>query len=347
MLFAVAPGTAAALGLGLAGSTADVGDVQVADQAGAALLSGDFAVYAHFPEAQMGPLALVLAGGLPRSMFIVAVCALLAGFLTIALRLGVPDRMAMIGGLLVAAPWAHLAITGHADDPIVLLGAAAVLVGLRERSTVWLVVGFVAAMAGKPTAILLLGLLLLAGWRLTVRGVAVTAAVWTPFVLADLHGFVSAGQGVALVQSWSGPFLLGADAGDAFPIWVRPVQLIGCVGLAFVVGRWRGAASGLVVAFAFRIALEPGAWPSYCATLVAVALLVQSGWRLPMICASAGAWLVSWRFPLDALEGLTRLILLVLVGALAAAGEDALRHRASRDPMPGPGEQSRSAAGPS
>lgn len=316
-LLAVAPGTAGALVVGVAGSGAEVGDVAIAATAGAALLHGDLAVYAHHPDAQMGPLALVLAGGLPRLAFVLVVCALLPVFLALAVRLGVTSRQATIGGVLLAAPWGHLAATGHADDPLVLLGAAAVLVGLRERSDLWVLGGFVLAMAGKPTAVLLLGLVVLAGWRPLVVGVAAAGAVWAPLVVADVRGFLSAGQGIALVQPWSGPDLLGAAAGESFPVWVRPVQLIGCLGLAFAVGRWRGPAAGLVVAVAFRVALEPGAWPSYCASLVAVAVLVQHRWQPAIVGAATAAWGVSWLFPLDATSGTIRMLLVVVTGGLA------------------------------
>jgi len=292
-------------------------DVQIGVDAGRALLGGDLAVYAHMPEAQMGPLALVLAA-LPRPVYLLLVAGALAVFVHLADRLGAPRRAQLVIGLAVSLPWAMFALEGHADDVLVLISAAVMLVGVRERSDWWIVGGFVLAASGKPTAAILVGLLVLAGWRATVMALGLAASMWAPFVLADVHGFASAGRGIQTVQAWSAPWLLGSAEGAAFPGWVRPVQMLVGVALCWALARRGELAAGLLVAFGWRVMLEPGVWFSYSTTLIALALLLP---RRPYSVAALA--LASWCFAHEwggagAVNGLGRLACIAALCTVAA-----------------------------
>ena len=59
-----------------------------------------------------------------------------------------------------SAPWAQLAWKGHADDALVLVGAAVMVTALTAKRHRWLLPGWVIAVAGKPTALALAPLLL-------------------------------------------------------------------------------------------------------------------------------------------------------------------------------------------
>src|ERR1035437_8773350 len=65
-------GTRTALAVG-----GPMSDWDAATTGGHYLLSGHLTVYADKPRVQMGPLALLLAGVLPGTVYVVAVCALL------------------------------------------------------------------------------------------------------------------------------------------------------------------------------------------------------------------------------------------------------------------------------
>jgi hypothetical protein len=243
------------------------GDWLIAEDAARALLDGHLNVYAVMPQAQMGPLALVLAM-LPRGFYMMTVCAVLPVAIHLAtrdLRLSFRRTVALAVGAtaLVAPGWSWFAVTGHADDALVVLGAAGMLAGARRPRHILLVAGFLVAISAKPTAIVLAPLLLLGGWRAVGFGCALTAAVWLPFLLADPAGFVSAGGGIAPVWPGSLPELLGAEPWSEFPRWVRPVQLAGGWTVIWLVTRKHGAPVAIAAALAFRALLEPGTNYSY------------------------------------------------------------------------------------
>ena len=249
-------------------------------------------MYAHRPEAQVGPLALVLTA-LPRPLFVALVCSMFLGVLLAARRLGVPERTILVLGSIGSIVWALSAVGGHVDDQLVVLGAALMIVGIREHRPSAVGWGFVLALAGKPTGVVLAPLLLGLGWPTLLGAAAGVAALWAPFVLADVGGFFGAGQGIVTVQPWSTPFMLGEPVGEAFPEWVRPVQLVGGLILCAVVARRNGPAAAVIAALAFRAFLEPGAWPSYSNALVVLVLLLP-GRRVPLGFLAVGSWLAGW-----------------------------------------------------
>lgn len=295
------------------------GDVLIGLAAGRELLHGHLSVYADIPGAQMGPLSLLLAGALPRGVYVALTCALLAVFLLLVERAAdwSPRRL-MFAGVLLTAPWAFYAAEGHIDDALVLVAAAGILSSLREERHEAAAMFAVLGLAAKPTAVIALPLLLLASRRALLLAVAGGALVWAPFALADFHGFLAAGHGIAYVQPHSLPGLLGAPAYTGFPGWVRPVQLLVGLALTGLAARRIGAAQALLLAFVVRVALEPGAWPSYTSSLIGLALLVDSRRTIPAATAcAAAAWAVGFSHPLDLSRGVLRLVLLAGVGVVA------------------------------
>jgi hypothetical protein len=274
-------------------------DWEIARRAGRTLLSADgLSVYARHPRAQMGPLAL-LAAQLPHRVYVPVIAATVGLFLAWALDAALPGTrslrqyaVAVACSLLLIVPWSQLAWKGHADDALVLLGAAWCLRALRLGRTRSAVVGFAVAVASKPTGVVLLPLLLSSVPAATAAA-AITAAVWLPFLVADPHALLHAGHGVMTVAHGSFPAMLGYPVGAAPPWWVRVGQL--GLGLAAVAWGTRVGkpALGVLFAFAIRAALDPDPAPAYCIGLVGLALIPDAAEDLPVFCglASAAFWL--------------------------------------------------------
>ncbi len=290
-------------------------DVAIARRAANILMSADgLHVYAQAPLAQMGPLAIALIR-MPHAVYNVAVAALVLPFLLMAARPlltgeGASRRITwMIATTLLIAPWAQLAWKGHADDALVLVGAAAMLTGLAIKRPRWLVAGWVLAVAGKPTALALAPLLLASPSSLWVS-VIFTVAMWGPFLSVDPGAMMRAGQGVMAVVPGDALAYLGVAHGRP-PAWVRPLQLlISWIGTGIGHLRARPAA-GLLGALAARAVLEPNPAPAYSIALVAIALFVDAGRRLPLttVVAAAGFW--TSQMVLDGGSGVPRLTFLL------------------------------------
>ena len=253
-------------------------------------------LYAEAPLAQMGPLAIALSP-LPHGVYNVVIAALALPVLLMAAR---PLRVDGVGAsrrwgwsaasLLLVAPWAQLAWKGHADDALVLVGAAVMVTALAAKRHRWLLPGWVIAVAGKPTALALAPFLLASPLWLLVS-VAVTAAIWGPFAAADPGALMRAGQGVMAVVPGDGLAYLGVATGRP-PVWVRPVQLLlSWAGSLLGMLRARPAA-GLLLGLAARAVLEPNPAPAYSISLVAVALFVDAGRRVPLatVLAATSFW---------------------------------------------------------
>lgn len=306
-------------------------DRATAVDAGRYLVHGGLDVYSVWPQAQMGPLALVAAAVLSTALFI----ALVGGAAGLFVRLGYAATGASVrpwhaaGALMVGATWQRWAFTGHADDVLVLVGLVIILIGARRRSP-WLVgAGLVLALLGKPTAALFVPVAWYADRRATAYALLVAGACWLPFFLADPAGFLHAGGGIMDVYPSSLWGLLGVTG--HYPPYVRPLQL----GLAWTAGAVLARRTSLpavaLVAVVVRAVLEPAAMPLYWMSIVAVALLVDLRRRFPLVTTLAFAG-----FLLDLLEsagaaaGVLRLALLVAVGVLGVLRERPGRSRLSR-----------------
>lgn len=270
-------------------------DWRIARAAGRELLSGSaLSTYADHPEAQMGPLALVLAQ-LPRPVYVVAVSAAVALMLAfIATAVGRPRSTyarvnAVLGCAAIAWAWPALAWKGHADDALVLLGCGWLLAGLAAgRPRRELVAAGALALLGKPTAVVLVPLLLVdvpAAGGFVLAG----AVIYGPFALAHAAAMAGAGRGIMPVAHGSLPELMGYRSGHKIPAWLRPAQL--ALGLAATTwGHLRDApARGLLLAFTLRALLETNPAPAYSIPLVVLALPVDMHQRWPVLLALAAA----------------------------------------------------------
>lgn len=273
-------------------------DFHIARSAGRELLSGSaLSTYADHPEAQMGPLALVVAQ-LPRPGYVVAV-AVAAGVMVclLAAAAGWPRSAgarltAVLGAGLIAGAWPALAWKGHADDAIVLLGCGWLLVGLAaQRPRREHVAAVTLALLGKPTAVVLLALL--GEPAAIIAAVIAATVVYGPFVLAHAGAMTSAGKGIMPVAHGSLPDLVGYRPGHRIPGWLRPAQLgLGLAGTLW--GRLRHRPDlGLLLAFTLRALLETNPAPAYSIPLVVLALLpdLQRGYPLLLPLAAMSLWL--------------------------------------------------------
>lgn len=293
-------------------------DRAVAVAAGNHLMRGGWNVYAVVPKAQMGPAALFLAAAVPATLFIVVVGASAGLFVWLAYDAtgAAPQPVHAAAGLMAAFAWHRWAYAGHADDVIVLLGVAVTLLGGRAKSGPLAAAGFVLAMLGKPTAILMLPLVWLVSRRAAVAAFLIAGACWLPFFLASPHGFLNAGRGINEVWTSSVWGMIGVTG--SYPPYVRPLQLVLGAGACWLIGRRHGLPAAVVTAFAIRAALEPGAMPLYWQSIVAAALVADLRHRVPVVTMIAFVGLVvNMAHARNFADGLVRLLLLVLVAAAA------------------------------
>lgn len=266
------------------------GDWHIARAAGDYLLAGHLDVYAAMPKAQMGPVPLVLAGALPGPAYLMVVSALVGVVLVLAISYGgqTGRRYAVVagGGMLLAWPWAAYGVQGHADEALVILGGAGMVLAFERRRAAWLCVAFLVAIAAKPTAVILLPLVFLRSRQAGLAALVGTAVIWLPFFLADPYGFLAAGRGPGDLWPGSLQAMLGGEPYTGFPAWVRPVQLVGGLVLCLVLARFRGAAAAVVGVLAFRTLLEPGAWNYYGTGIAAAGLMFDvRRFRAPVVTA--------------------------------------------------------------
>jgi hypothetical protein len=299
-------------------------DWLIARSAGRALFGHlDLAVYAHQPRAQLGPLALALAL-LPAEVTRYLVATLIAVPLLVCADLlrrpatRAQQLLLWAGGLPAVDAWTGLTWTGHSDDALVLVGAFGCVWGmLRGRRAVALA-GCAVAFLGKPTAVALLAVTAPVP-ELFLAGGAIAAAIWLPFLLADVRGFLGAGRGIMPVGPDSLANLLGYRVGAPIPVWVRPVQLL-LAPAAAVLGGLRGRPwDALLWVFAVRALVETNPAPNYAIPLVLLAIAADLEQRLPVALGlSALAYWLSAGVPAGA-PGEPRLIALGLLVALLSA----------------------------
>jgi hypothetical protein len=283
-------------------------------QHGAGLVTvhgGGLHLYAAHPAIQIGPLALTVAevagwfGGATRLITALLGLSLLLpaiGMVEAAARRRARAsdltlaRITLVGGLLLAYSWVQASVQWrHLDDLLVCMSVAVTLWAIaRERP--WILgtaigLGF----AAKPTALLLVPLLLAprgrsAKRRAVLAAAAIGAVAWLPFILAG--GSLSAGVPQIPVEAGSGLAALGLRPSSMAPPLLRLLQL-GC-GLGFgtlLVLRRRYWAVPMVV-FALRLALDPGI-ASYYPTIVLLGCLaadLAAGGRVWGGLRTAVAW---------------------------------------------------------
>jgi hypothetical protein len=299
-----------------------------AQRAGRFLLAGHLDVFARMPEVQMGPLSLTLAGLLSGPVYMVSVCAMLPLLLWLISMPFPPGRgtygRLLLGGMLLSWPWAAYAVQGHGDDAIVMLGVVAMVTSLHRQRNVGVVAGFLLAIAAKPTAILFLPLTFLTNRRAGVLATIGAGAIWAPFVLADPSGFLAAGSGKGDLWPNSLIDFVGGQPHTGFPVWVRPVQLVGGLALCWVLARRDGPAAAVAGVLAFRILLEPGTWNYYSTAIIVAGLMLDlhRGHRLPWVTLLG---FISFAAqigdpPISLAPGIVRLLALAGVLAFAAGG---------------------------
>ena len=317
-------------------------DVTIGRNAAHLLLGpGELHLYAQYPVAQMGPGAILLSL-LPRPLYLLLIAGLLGPVLLrlVDAALAVSGRaltpavalMATVGAVGCAWPWSQLAWKGHADDALVLAGAAMMLPSRhpgRRRLRIRLI-GVAVAALGKPTAVVLLGLTV--GWEgaAALAAVVVFALVWLPFVVVDPAGFLHAGRGVMAVGPQSLPNLLGYQAGSAPPSWIRFVQLGGgALVVALAVVRQRPL-HALLAAFVVRAVVDPNPAPAYCIGVVVLALAVDLSRRQPLPWTTAPAVVAFWASPAVLAGGPGEFRAAVLLGLLAMLLIEVVSHRVPR-----------------
>lgn len=327
----VLPGTlATVMALGARGPTSDW---DAAITGGRYLLSGHLTVYADRPRVQMGPLALLLAGVLPGPVYVVAVCVLLPLTLWMMTLPYPPTRQtyvcALMGGMLLAWPWAGFGVQGHGDDALVVFGVVTIASAMSLKRETWIVAGFVVAIAAKPTAILFLPLAFMHSRRAGILATLGGGLLWAPFILADVPGFLAAAPGQGELWPYSVPALLGSVPHMGIPGWVRPAQLVGGVALCWFLARRSGPAAAVAGVLAFRVLLEPGTWNYYSTSVIAAAILLDlaRGWRVPWAAVLAFvSFLSAFGVPLTMARGVVRILALLGVLALAFTAGKAKGH---------------------
>lgn len=306
------------------------------------LLSGHLSIYADMPQVQMGPLSLVLAGVLPGPAYLITLCALLPLALWMMMRPYptsiMTSAVALTGGLLLSWPWAVFAVQGHGDDALVVFGVLAMVLGRRSGREACVIAGFLIAIAGKPTAVLFLPLAFATSRRAGIIAALGGGAVWAPFVLSNVPGFLAAGRGQGKISPFSLPDLLGGVPYAAFPGWVRPAQLIGGLVLCYLLVRRFGPASAVAGVFVFRVLLEPATWNYYTTAVIAAAVLLDLDQhrRVPWATLLAFvSFVAAFHTPAAMLPGIVRIV--SLTGVLAMACTDTrLRPRNDSRPVDPP-----------
>lgn len=278
---------------------------------------GGLHIYAAHPALQFGPLALVTAAGfhlLGSAARVAAVLSLSGVGLLLLYVLGTtriggvrPTRRRLfVAGLVFLPVWAELAVHyAHVDDALALLFTLLAVRCVSEQRGIAAAVLLACAADSKPWAAAFLPLLLAlpAGQRPRAAGtsIAVVAAGWLPFVIADPRTLrVTA---FAIPNSATSALRALGVTSTTTPSWDRPTQLVlGCLVAAAAVrtGRWPAA---IFAALSIRLLIDPGTYAYYTSGLVLAALLVDlylTHRQIPMYALSAAIAIYAARaLPID------------------------------------------------
>ena len=252
---------------------------------------GGLHLYAEHPAIQIGPLALAYAefAGLfgSATRYLTALTGLALFLPCLALLESAARRRAylteqrlqsatLVGGMLLAYSWVQATVQWRHMDDLFVATAIAVAIWAVAHERPWLLgVAVGLGVAAKPTALLLLPLLLAVKGRRRVSvltGLTVIAVAWLPFVVAG-NGALGAGVPQIPVEAGSGLAGLGLPVGAAAPSLLRLVQLgVGLALGAFLVVRGSPWCAPLA-AFGVRFVLDPGVASYYpvCLLLACVA----------------------------------------------------------------------------
>ena len=301
-------------------------------------------IYVDHPNAQTGPLTIVVAWALdPWGLAAVRLAIMLTGVAVMGVLVwstrGLPHvRWRLVaGGTVLALWWPQMSFFGHLDDALVLLLAVIGVVSARRDRPMaaGALAGF--AIGVKPTGVFLLALALprrgsrtLRSWAPLLTGCIIGLACWAPFVLATTDTLDALRPRVQ-VYADSVLALLG-QAGEVPPAWMRVLQLFAVVGLAAVAMRFRGPAAVLWMGVAARLLLDPAAWPYYTAGFVLGALVweaYETQRRVPW-ATLAGAVLLAPRWMVESDTTRAWLRLAACVGAIVVVfAGDRLRRSAT------------------
>jgi hypothetical protein len=257
--------------------------------------TGALSLYAHYPFMQIGPPALVIVGALqwlrPATVqFLMAIVMALSGVWCLRCSEQIVGRhvsverrrrlhtIALRAGLVLLPMWAwEAARWEHLDDVISITAILTAMAIITSGKRWWLAAILVGlAVASKPWAIaaapVLMGMRREDRGRASLVAILTAAGCWGPFVVADSQTISALGNFQYTVDAGSTAHFLGMALGNA-PRWVRPVQFIGgfLIGMGAVrQGRWVAVP---LIAFAFRVVIDPQMWLYYgMGPLVAAAL---------------------------------------------------------------------------
>lgn len=301
-------------------------------------------IYAHHPELQMGPLAMLVAIPVralgPGLAYVIAPALLtltgpllLLWLIRVRRQLGHPvtSTLLLTSGLLFLPVWTEVTTHyAHLDDVLAMaLGVGALLAAQSGRTwaTGLLLAG---AVDSKPWALSFAALLFVLPAARRGPAAAVAAAgialAWLPFLFADPGTLSLTHFGIDNVDD-SALRALGVPSAST-PVWDRPAQLILGVAAGTAVvrrGRWPLI---LLTAVAARILLDPETYPYYTSGLVLAAMtadLLFGSRRLPLWTAACTGWyvlneaLVGHASP--SVLGVLRLIVCGGLLTVAAAGQ--------------------------
>jgi hypothetical protein len=247
--------------------------------------TGALSLYVHFPEIQVGPPPLMIVAALqwlpPAVVRLgMAVVVALAGVWCLRCvelivgRAVAPERAVRLQTLVFRAGLLALPIWGwesgrweHLDDVMAIAAAMTAMAIIASGRRWWLAAFLVGiAIASKPWALVvapcLLGLPREQRARASLVTILTAAACWGPFVLGDSQTVSALGSFQFPVDHTSTMHLLGVPLGNA-PKWVRPAQFVGGFLIALAAVRQRRWLAVPLIAFAFRVVVDPQTWIYY------------------------------------------------------------------------------------
>jgi hypothetical protein len=210
---------------------------------------------------------------------------------------------------------------GHLEDAMVYATIIGALLALRGQRALLLGVLLGVAVAAKPWAVIFVPLLLVLQDRqrkllAALTALVVFAAFWFPFLIAapQTAQLASLPRLLSPLSSWH---VLGLHSGQIVPGWVRPVQMLGGLGLVAVLAR-RDVFLAVFVGFVWRVAADPETFMYYgVGPAVGAMLLDARRGGLPVWTAATVASLYSY-YVLPDVAVWTRFLLPLGVGLVAA-----------------------------